>query len=114
MVTLRTTHHLGAVDIANALMRFASSGFGEVEGPDLEGNPGKDITRPQLDAFVREVIQSWGVDAYRSESMWYENYTDDEMEDLAVWAATQLRRLHPELDDEPLREWLASYTREQA
>jgi len=110
MATLKISFHVGSKEIATLLAArsdakpdFLSVGIGE---PPL---PGKELSRAAAEREIRHWLWAYGDDAY-TDGVWpHEDVSTEETLVVADWAAAQVRRLFPELDDEELAKWLNTF-----
>lgn len=109
--TVTTSHYVGSAELAQILARYCMSGYG-MNAPDLSGPfRGDDLARGKLAKNVRDLVFGYGAGAYVPDIDWTEELADHEAARIAYWAARQVRRLYPQLDDPALAEWLADYTK---
>lgn len=110
MTSLTTRHHLGSRELADIL---AGDSY-VLGGPDRnEGNRGAEVSRRQVDERVRLALALHGQGAYLSEDGWAGEQLQTDPEETAAtafWAARQVRRLYPVLDDSELASWLKEWT----
>lgn len=73
--------------------------------------PGKDMTKAELEKYVRDALWAIGNSAFEDESFGEgESMADCNVH--VIWAAGQIRRLHPELVDKAFEDWVGFWQAE--
>lgn len=108
--TVVVKHCPGSADLARFLCRNEGRGYG-FDGPCEDGTPGTEMTRGQLAAAFRGLAKSEGADSYADTALdtWDEELSKDQALRVVRWAIDTVRRLHPELDDDRLRDYEAEW-----
>ncbi len=103
--TVRTQYRVGGVEIAVMLFRF---GADRPDAISFAENPGREMSRLQVEEEVRRLLYDYGRDAYLADGGNYDdNLTDVENYLVTRWAIRQVRVCFPELVDDQLAGWEA-------
>lgn len=110
--SMRIEFTFGSIEMANALAANADGGY-DYNGPprsEHDDPATRFESRKQLLELMRQFLTSRGSDLWFTDS-WCECLHPSEQAELAHWAAGEVRRLFPELDDNKLHDWEQGWSR---
>lgn len=118
MTTLSVKFHVGSVEMTEILCGYGGSSRWDWH-PDVwvdDYTPGTELTRAQVEACIRKALRDYGTEAHDCVGGFNDSGNFNAQQALAIvrWAASQVRRLYPELADPALDDYVAGYEQDAA